>query len=243
MLTPDQVKDFFVSPLVKKNYQNSDCNDVPAALPDASLDFLIEVCTKLGIQRIFEFGSGRSTKALLSHKFSVTSLEDNQYWMNQTLKTLEENEKINHTAFVKPLKTRFLGLFPVFDWNISSELAKSISEADLILVDSPYYVPYRESTLWSALKYSKGAFVIIDDTRIPTLQRFCNRLFLSNPSLIHTRVGVGHSFDIFYHKSEEKLHLNHSIMDIAKGWRRYILGRKFVLNQNKDRKVKKLVII
>lgn len=226
MLTSNRVKDFFSSSIVKTEYSESDNSESPAALPDASLNFLIDVCKKLGIQRIFEFGSGRSTKALLNNNFSVTSLEDDEYWMNQTIKTLDESEKVNHTAFVKPLKRRFLGLFPVLDWEISDDLAKSISEADLILIDSPYYTPFRESTLWSGLNYSKGAILILDDTRIPTLQRFCNRLSSSNPSLIHTRVAVGHSFDIFYHNSEKKLHLNHSLTDTLKGWYRYISGRR-----------------
>ncbi len=227
MLNSNKVKAYFDSPLVKNDYSYSDHTEAMAALPDASINFLIESCKNLGVQRIFEFGSGRSTKALLQHGFKVTSLEDSVYWMNQTLNTLDEKEKVNHTAIVQPLKVRFLGLFPVLDWSISQGIAKYIGESDLILVDSPYYTPFRESTLWSALKHINRAIIILDDTRIPTLQRFCTRLSFSNTSVVHARVSVGHSFDIFYHESTNNLVLNHSWMDTLKGWGRFIQGQRF----------------
>lgn len=71
------------------------------------------------------------------------------------------------------------------------------------------------------------AIIVIDDTRIPTIARFCDRLAKSNHSLVHTRVSVGNVFDIFYIEPGQKLSLNHSIGDTVKGWRRYFQGRKF----------------
>jgi hypothetical protein len=229
MLEPAAIQEFFDSPALRKDYEVCDHDDAPAALPDASLDFLLEICQHLGIKKIFEFGSGRSTKALLSKGYHVTSLEDSDYWLSQTVKTLTPEEKEFHHTIVRPLNSRFLGLFPVMDWKIDSEIENSIREAELILVDSPYYTPFRESTLWSSLQHSNGALVIIDDIRIPTLKRFCDRLSTSNEFLLHARISVGHGFGIFYRPPGGKLHLNHSMLDMVKGWYRYFQGWRFYL--------------
>jgi len=227
MLNPNILNNFFRSEILLKDYSEGDHIDAPAALPDSSLEFLISICSQLDVKNIFEFGSGRSTKALLANNFKVTSLEDDVYWMNKTIETFSESEIGNHIALVKPLTTIFLGLFPVLDWKIDNEIAQKISVADLILVDSPYYTPFRESTLWSALMNSKDSIVILDDTRIPTLRRFCDRISSSNYGLLHSRIKVGHHFDIFYNKSQTKVRLNHSFIDIIKGWSRYVKGLRF----------------
>lgn len=147
MLNSNQVKAYFNALPVKKTRDLGDYAEAPAALPDVSLNFLIELCATLNLKRVFEFGSGRSTKALLEGGCSVISLEDSDFWMEQTLKTLTLEQKNRHTALVRPLETRPLGLFPVLDWPIDAVLTKDLKEAELILVDSPYYTPFRESTL------------------------------------------------------------------------------------------------
>ena len=47
--------------------------DNPAALPDASLDFLVWLANAVEAKTAFEFGSGRSTHALLRAGLAVTS--------------------------------------------------------------------------------------------------------------------------------------------------------------------------
>ena len=233
MLKYEDVNKFFGSSLLKQPYQQSDFKEAVAALPNDSLVFLLDTCKILHVKRVFEFGSGRSTQALLKNGYSVTSLEDSEYWLNKTLENLSENEKAYHTTFVKPLKIRFLGLFPVMDWHIDSEIRQSINEADLILVDSPYYTPFRESTLWSSLKFANGSIIILDDMRIPTLQIFCDRIKNSNESLVYNRVSVGHGLGIFYINPGVKLILNHSFIDIIKGWYRFLQGYKFYIKLSK----------
>jgi hypothetical protein len=225
MITANSVHGLLNSDLFRSQYEYSN-HELAAALPDPSLQFLLSICRALGVKNIFEFGSGRSTKALLAQGYHVTSLEDSSYWLNQTTATLTEEEKEKHKSFVKPLALRFIGLFPVLDWQIDSEIKKDLEQADLILVDSPYYTPFRESTLWSALNFSENAVIILDDTRIPTLSRFCDRLSLVNHAM-HARVKVGHGFDMFYLQNSKKLHLKHSAADTIKGWYRFFQGLNF----------------
>ncbi|MGB8354337.1 MAG: hypothetical protein WCD79_10645, partial [Chthoniobacteraceae bacterium] len=156
-----------------------------------------------------------------------TSLEDSDRWMEQTRAQLSDGEKSRHVPLVRPLGRRMHGRFPVMDWPVDAALARAIGGADLILVDSPYYAPFRESTLWSALVHNDHALVVLDDTRIPTLSRFCDRLAASNPTLLHRRVKVGHTFDIFARTGDKApLARSHSPLEILKGWRRFFMAMK-----------------
>ena len=139
---------------------------------------------------------------------------------------VKDANTLDMVAFVKKLNTKFLGLFPVLDWKLDLEMIQKLKNADVILIDSPYYTPFRESTLWTSLKFGNG-IIILDDTQIPTLQKFCDRLLISNKSLFHRRIKVGHQFDLFHKTSKKKLYLNHSLKDIIKGWFRYFQGLKF----------------
>lgn len=228
MLAINKVEEYFRDEKVK-DYNLSDFDENYAALPNDSLEFLLNTCKTLGIKKVFEFGSGRSTKALLENNIQVVSLENNDFWLNDTKTKLNENEKSIYYSESHPLQIKFLGLFPVLDWKMNSTLLNKLSEAELVLVDSPYYVPFRESTLWTCLNYCKNAVIILDDTRIPTLQKFCNRLAKTNPDIIHQRINVGHSFDLFFIENQKtkNLKLNHSFWDIIKGWRRYFHGVLF----------------
>lgn len=200
---------------------------LPAALPDASLDFLVTLARNLQIASVFEFGSGQSTLAFLRAGYTVTSLEDSAHWMEQTTRQLSDAERSRHTALVRPLRQHFHGLIPMQDWAVDPALATMISQADLILVDSPYYAPFRESTLWSALRHNDHAVVVLDDTRIPTLARFCDRLAQANPPLAHVHVPVGHGFDLFARLHDQTpLRRGHSPVEIAKGWRRFFRARR-----------------
>ena len=233
MLSPTEVESYILSINSNHSFVEEDYLPAVAALPDSSLNFLIELCQQLEIKNVFEFGSGRSTKALLKERnISVVSIEDTDFWLQQTIKTLSSDEEINHKSFVNPLRTRLLGAFPVLDWRVTDQLKQHLQKAELVLVDSPYYTPFRESTLWSALTVSEGAVVILDDTRIPTLSKFCDRIVTANKELIHTRVKVGHSFDIFYCQNKSILRLNHSFYDILKGWYRFIQGTRFYAKLN-----------
>jgi hypothetical protein len=216
----------FDSPLFHKEYRECDDPAAPAALPGPALEFLTALAREAGAATVFEFGSGRSTAALLRCGCRVTSLEDSGYWMEQTRNLLSAGEKERHTALVRPLRRRMHGAFPVMDWPVDADLAGRLRGAGLILVDSPYYAPFRESTLWSALVHGGQAVVVLDDTRIPTLARFCDRIASCNPGLLHRRVRVGHTFDVFARFPGTSPRLRHSMVEIAKGWRRFLMARE-----------------
>jgi hypothetical protein len=218
------MRKLFDSPLFNKDHSACDDPAAPAALPGPALDFLLRLAAELGPKNVFEFGSGRSTVALLRQGCSVTSLEDSAYWMEQTVATLSPGEKERHTPLVRPLRRGMLGMFPVMDWEVDAGLSRRLRGSDLILVDSPYYAPFRESTLWSALLHSDHAVVVLDDTRIPTLARFCDRIASLNPGLLHRRVAVGHTFDVFARFPGTPLRLSHTLIEVMKGWRRYLFA-------------------
>lgn len=220
--------------------QTFECGDDPqaeSALPSFSLAFLLELSRKINAQRIFEFGSGRSTQAFLSAGYRVFSLEDSAYWMSKSLEALRPEERSNHNSSVRALKTRILGAFPVLDWVLDDSLKHEIAAADLILVDSPHFTPFRESTLWNSLHFGPRALIVLDDTRIPTLQSFCDRIISQNPQLLHRRVAVGHGFDLFHCSDVGRvLCRKQSPIDVLKGWRRYFMGRAFYARLDKSLK-------
>ncbi len=198
-----------------------------AALPDKSLEFLRELCETFRIRRVFEFGSGRSTKLFLDLGCFVSSLENSNFWMDDTLNSVPLDLRLRHKGFVRPLVPRFLGLFPVLDWKIDRDLQKEIENADLILIDSPYYTPYRESSLWQSLILGQDTIIVVDDTSIPTVSRFCKRIADHNPTIKHLNVAIGHDFDLFLRQGNVKLTLGHSVTDSFKGWYRFFHGIQF----------------
>ena len=228
MLKKTDIQRVWASSLFDRDYETGDDPAAPYALPKSSIDFLLELARQLGVATVFEFGSGSSTAALLAHGFSVTSLEDSAYWMEQTVRQLPAEDKARHTALVRLLTLRWHNLIPLKDWPIDADLAERIQAADLILIDSPAYVPFRESTLWSVLNRTRNSVVVIDDVRIHTLSRSCDRMAALNPSLLHQRVQVGHSFDLFARLEDAPLHLHYTPVETLKGWRRFLLGRRFL---------------
>lgn len=226
-LPSESIQQLFSSNYFRQEFEEADCTDAIAALPDASLNFLLEICSRAGVKTVFEFGSGRSTKAFLQAGLSVTSLEDSAYWMQKSLEDCSPNLLARHRAFVIPLRHRMLGLFPVMDWDVQGEIGDILSSADLVLVDSPYFTPFRESTLWTSFQRSPQALIILDDTRIPTLMRFCKRLAFANPDLLYKQVNVGHGFGLFSCCNCRRLKLGQSLKDVLSGWRRYFMGRRF----------------
>jgi hypothetical protein len=222
------IQALFESDYLDKHFHQEDCAAAPAALPDASLDFLLEVSKRINAHKVFEFGSGRSTRSLLSAGMTVFSLEDSEHWLRKSLDDIPSELTALHQGAVESLRTKMLGWFPVLDWRVEESLLQKLVAADLVLVDSPYYTPFRESSLWTALLHCPDGLVILDDTRIPTLSTFCDRIAAKNPWIAHKRVKVGHGFDLFWCRGENaKLSLGHSMTDCFKGWRRYFLGRKF----------------
>ena len=201
----------------------------PAALPDAALRFLLAAAAEAGAQRVFEFGSGRSTAAFLGAGLHVTSLEDSGRWMDQTVASLESAHRDGgrHVARVQPLQLVWHHGAPARDWLLTGELAVAVDTADLVLIDSPFHVPFRLSTLAAVLGRPTAALVVLDDTRIPTLARRCDQLAAQNPDrLRHRRLRVGHGFDCFARRDldpSRPLDSSQPLTETFRAWRRFFL--------------------
>lgn len=200
-----------------------------AALPDVSLRFLLDAARETAARRVFEFGSGRSTAAFLGAGLHVTSLEDSERWMARAVAELPPAQRAadRHVPLVRPLQVIWRGGVPVRDWVLDEQLTTAVDGADLILIDSPFHVPFRLSTLLTVLARPTSALVILDDTRVPTLARFCDRLAAQNPGrLHHRRVGVGHGFDCFARRDRETsrpLDVSQPALETLKAWRRFFM--------------------
>lgn len=208
----------------------ADHADAPAALPDAALRFLLAAAAEMDARQVLEFGSGRSTAAFLGAGLHVTSLEDSARWMAQTVAGLEPAHRMDgrqHVALIEPLRVTWRHGAPYRDWVFDDALATAVEAADLVLIDAPFHVPFRLSTLLSVLSRPTTALVVLDDTRIPTLARFCNRLVAQNRDrLCHRRVGVGHGFDCFARRdldTSRSLRAVQPPAETLKAWRRFFM--------------------
>jgi len=225
MLLTERIEEVFRAGILFASFRPSDHPTVAAALPDESLNFLTTLAKAVDAKTILEFGSGRSTIALLTAGFSVISIEDSVFWMEETLKVTPKSDA-HHQALVKSLSMIWRNAAPFLDWRLDDELVGLIQAADMVLIDSPYYPPFRESTLLSALSMTERALVVLDDTRIPTLSRFCDRIARRNPHLMHRRVPVGHCFDVFCRLDRAPIDSHRSLPETLKAWRRFFVGRR-----------------
>ena len=198
----------------------------PAALPDDALVFLERLCRAHSVQRVVEFGSGRSTRKFLEMGLEVASIEDSDEWMKKTLATLDSEQLTRHSAFVEPLRLKWLHGYPVKDWEMTSEISKLVCGADLVLIDSPYFTGFRESTLVQVLN-RKPRVVALDDVRIPGMLRFCKRIARQSKDVSMEVAHVGHRFAIFELAPSSSVRNSASLLERLRGWRRYVMYKRF----------------
>jgi hypothetical protein len=222
--------DFFRSPLLSAQYCEADDPDNLAALPQVSLNFLRNVVTDLRVSRVFEFGSGRSTQAFLDVGAQVTSLEDNSQWFTDTLKKISAPLKLMHIGIVQPLKICWRDGAPYRTWEITPQIREALCAAELILIDSPFFVPYRIETLKQVLSLDTQAVIVIDDTRIPTMERACAKIAKANPALHYASIQVGHGFTLFARHQQQSVKFPASLSDSLKAWRRFLKESSFNWN-------------
>jgi hypothetical protein len=227
---PASLVDFFRSPLLSAQYSEADDPDNLAALPQVSLNFLSEVSAALKVCRVFEFGSGRSTQTFLNAGAQVTSLENDSQWFIDTLNKISDPLKLMHTGIVQPLKVCWRNGAPYRSWEITAQIREALRAAELILIDSPFFVPYRIETLKQVLSLDTQAVIIIDDTRIPTMNRACAKIAKANPSLHYASVQVGHGFTLFARRQQQSIKFPVSASDSLKAWRRFFKESSFNWN-------------
>ena len=218
----EQIKALFASPLVSSSPSYADDPANPAALPDVSLNFLAELCRVLNAQTAFEFGSGRSTLTFLEAGLRVVSVEDSAYWMEKTVERIPVAVRTSHTPLTVSLELLWRWGVPYRSWRLTDKLQALLRDTDIVLIDSPYYAPFREVTLYDVLQQVRRGIVVLDDTRIPTLARFCARLAAANPHVLHVSVPVGHGLSLFACTADTPVRLPFDLTESLKGWRRFL---------------------
>jgi hypothetical protein len=196
------------------------------ALPDASLVLLRDLIGELGVQQVFEFGSGRSTKLFLNCGCHVTVVEDSAHWLRCTMMSLSWELRVRFKSAHCRLDTVFDDGAPFLGWRLSGPMREALRAADLVLVDSPAYPPFREHALVATLRQNRRGLVVLDDANIPTVERFCVRLAGRNGLAMH-RTRMDHGLCFVCPPAEgQRLVSERGALETLKAWRRYLLGSR-----------------
>lgn len=196
--------------------------DVGYALPTGSLNFLDACIRGFGFKRIFEFGSGASTKHFLEADCEVTTIENDPHWLEQTIGQVPEALRSRLHVECQPLERIWTGGIPCRGWHLSKVMQARLAEADLVLVDSPAYPPFREAAVMQALRLSKARLLVLDDVRIPTLRRFCDRIASQSTGLEFVSIDRDHTLGAFIRHQAGTVANRPSVIEWLKGWRRYV---------------------
>ncbi len=200
--------------------------DAGFALPNSSLALLRDIIDELELKQVFEFGTGRSTQLFLDCGCHVTAVEDNEDWLRRTLMALAWEPRSRLRAKLCPLKTVYDDGSPFLGWRLDREQRQALRDAELVLIDSPAFPPFREHALITALKLNRRAVVVLDDAAIPTVQRFCTRLTARNQLVRHyTRMDHG-LFFFCPPPADTRLDTARGWVETVKAWRRYVLGSR-----------------
>lgn len=203
--------------------------DAGYALPKASLRLLESLVGHLGIERVFEFGSGRSTETFLRLGCQVRSIEDSGEWLEKTRQSLMSVglERASWSPSLLPLQGRWDAGVPFRSWLLNETLQKELAAAELVLIDSPAHPPSREMALLDTLRSGNRGIVLLDDAGIPTLTRFCERIRQSNPTVQGMRLDLDHGLYVFdLRQRGSTLCLSRGIVESLKAWRRYSQASK-----------------
>jgi hypothetical protein len=193
------------------------------ALPDASLALLMDCVNRLGVQRVFEFGSGRSTRDFLRAGCQVSVIEDSETWLRRTIALLEDDQRARLISHVLPFRCVWVAGAPLQSWILPEGALRALDEADLVLVDSPAWPPFREHALALALAHCRQAVIVVDDANIPTVSRFCRRLAVRNGAPFF-QSAMDHGLFFIASPGNSSVDTRRPIMETLKAWRRYFLA-------------------
>jgi hypothetical protein len=193
------------------------------ALPDATLRLLTRLVEAAGIRTVFEFGSGRSTKAFLAAGCAVTALENSRPWLDQTLAGLTPQERSRFDAVCQPLRLLFYQGAPFRSWTLGPDTLRRLATADLVLIDSPAFPPFREHALSLSLDHSRGALIVVDDAGIPTVRRFCLRL-AGGPGTLQRESRIDHGLFFLARDPSAKPPPRRGLVETLKAWRRFFMA-------------------
>ncbi len=188
----------------------------------ATLELMVSCVRELGAARVFEFGSGRSTRAFLAAGCHVTAVEDSAPYLEATVSALHPGERARLQTFLLPLQRVFVHGAPMRSWDLPAAATEELARADIVLIDSPACPPFREHALLLALGSRRQALIIVDDANIPTVERFCRRLADQNGLASH-RSRMDHGLFFICPPKSEAVRGRRSFVETLKAWRRYVL--------------------
>jgi len=194
------------------------------ALPTASLGVLRQCVMELGVRRVFEFGTGQSTRVFLEAGCEVVAIEDSADWLADTRRGLEAAFDTRVTFFHLPLCAVWHRSAPILSWTLPQEALAGLRNADLVLVDSPASPPFREHALALALAHARNALLVVDDARIPTVARFCRRLAGRNGAESF-ETALDHGLFFMGPIAGDRPDDSRSWVETLKAWRRYFYLR------------------
>ena len=197
--------------------------DAGYALPNGTLELLSRVIEVGGVRRVFEFGSGRSTKAFLAAGCEVTTVEDSEEWLAQTVAGLTPEERVRLHAVRQRLGVVFYQGAPFRSWRLNEDTLRRLAEAELVLIDSPAFPPFREHALSVSLEHCRRGLIVVDDTGIPTVRRFCMRL-ADGPGTQHRENGIDHGLFFMTREAKAGVARRRGLLETAKAWRRFFMA-------------------
>jgi hypothetical protein len=193
------------------------------ALPGRSLALLSESVIRLRVRRVFEFGSGQSTRSFLRADCDVTAVEDSEAWLARTVAPLDYAQRARLTTCLQPLRRVWLAGAPLRSWRLPQCALSALRNADLVLVDSPAWPPFREHALVLALEHCQAALIVVDDANIPTVGRFCRRLAAQN-GIRFFQTTMDHGLFFIHSTGWRPVNVRRPILETLKAWRRYFLA-------------------
>ena len=200
------------------------------ALPDGTLSLLGDLVRDASIRHVFEFGSGRSTKTFLDAGCHVTSLEDSHQWLEQTMANIPAASSERLHAVAQPLDIVWHGGAPLRSWRLGEKMCEALHDAELILIDSPSFPPFREHALILSLQHATKAVIVIDDANIATIQRFCRRIAALNPNLNTFSTTKDHGLFFFGKAGSHTPRFRRGLIETCKMWRRFFSAGRSVKN-------------
>ncbi len=210
----------FIDTTLPEFAQSSQREDAGYALPGPSLALLGDTVRHLKIRRVFEFGTGKSTRCFLDADCEVWAVEDCAAWLEQTLADIPAGRRDQLTTFHLPLETIWLAGAPLKSWKLPTPAREALARADLVLVDSPALPPFREHVLTLALSEAREALIAVDDAGIPTVRRFCHRLAGLNAAPARF-LDIDHGLFFFGPGARHPLDVRRPCLETLKAWRRF----------------------
>jgi hypothetical protein len=141
--------------------------------------------------------------------------------MEQTLAAVPPEQRARLHAVCQPLGVVFSKGVPFRSWVLDEETRGRLAAAELILIDSPAYPPFREHALGLAIEHAPEALIVMDDAGIPTVRRFCNR-YGGAAGAVSRYADFDHG--LYFLLAGRGAARRRGMIETAKAWRRFCVA-------------------